>query len=93
MPKQPLARVPADTTWFWQDHAACKGADQRIFFHPQHERGRARRMRDHAAKMMCARCPVRIQCADYAVRAHEPYGVWGGLTEEDRAVFTQRRLA
>jgi hypothetical protein len=27
---------------------------------------------------------VRIECADYAIRSREPYGVWGGLTEEDR---------
>jgi WhiB family redox-sensing transcriptional regulator len=25
-----------------------------------------------------------MECADYAVRAREPYGVWGGLSEEDR---------
>jgi hypothetical protein len=34
--------------------------------------------------MICAGCPVRVECADYAVRAREPYGVWGGLSEEDR---------
>jgi hypothetical protein len=27
---------------------------------------------------------VRSECADYAIRAREPYGVWGGLTEEER---------
>lgn len=90
MPQQPLARVPMDTVWTWQEHAACQGVDQRLFFHPQNERGNLRRQRDRAAKSICARCPVRIECADYAVRAHEPYGVWGGLTEEDRAAIYGR---
>jgi hypothetical protein len=33
---------------------------------------------------------VRIECADYAIRAHEPYGVWGGLTEEEREAIYRR---
>ena len=33
---------------------------------------------------VCASCSVRVECADYAIRAREPYGVWGGLTEEER---------
>jgi WhiB family redox-sensing transcriptional regulator len=90
MPQQPIAQVPADETWFWQDYAECRSADQQLFFHPQHERGTRRRQRDRAAKIICARCPVRIECADYAVRAHEPYGVWGGLTEEERASIYAR---
>ena len=29
---------------------------------------------------VCARCDVRSECADYVIRAREPYGVWGRLT-------------
>jgi WhiB family transcriptional regulator, redox-sensing transcriptional regulator len=84
MPQQPLSQVPTDAAWHWQDHAACHGSDSTIFFHPQNERGLARMRRDRSAKLICAACPVRIECADYAIRAREPYGVWGGLTEEER---------
>jgi len=84
MPQQPLAQVPTDARWFWQDHGACRSADPLLFFHPQNERGSARLRRDRAAKLICTGCPVRLECADYAVRAREPYGVWGGLSEEDR---------
>ncbi len=84
MPQQPLAQVPDDAQWFWQDHAACREADPLLFFHPQNERGSSRIRRDREAKLVCAACPVRMECADYAVRAREPYGVWGGLSEEDR---------
>ena len=33
---------------------------------------------------MCATCPVIINCREHALATHEPYGVWGGLTEEER---------
>ncbi len=84
MPQQPLAQVPKDATWNWQDHGACGDVETALFFHPQNERGLSRVRRDRAAKSVCARCSVRVECADYAIRAREPYGVWGGLTEEDR---------
>lgn len=84
MPQQPLSQVPSDATWEWQELGACREADPELFFHPQNERGLARLRRDRAAKAVCARCDVRVQCADYAIRAREPYGVWGGLTEEER---------
>lgn len=84
MPQQPLAQVPDDVQWFWQEQAACANLDTSMFFHPQNERGSARMRRDRTAKLVCAACPVRLECADYAIRAREPYGVWGGLTEEER---------
>ncbi len=84
MPQQPLAQVPMDATWDWQEHGACRDADTALFFHPQNERGSSRLRRDRAAKSVCGRCDVRLECADYAIRAREPYGVWGGLTEEER---------
>ena len=84
VPQQPLSQVPADATWEWQEVGACREADPDLFFHPQNERGLARVRRDRSAKAVCARCEVRVECADYALRAREPYGVWGGLTEEER---------
>jgi WhiB family redox-sensing transcriptional regulator len=90
MPQQPLAQVPKDAQWYWQDHGACKTADPLLFFHPQNERGTSRLRRDREAKRICAACSVRMECADYAVRAREPYGVWGGLSEEEREQIYSR---
>ena len=84
MPQEPLAQVPTDATWEWQEEGACRDAETALFFHPQNERGLSRVRRDRAAKSVCSRCDVRLECADYAIRAREPYGVWGGLTEEER---------
>ncbi len=84
MPQQPLAQVPKDASWYWSDNGSCREADPLLFFHPQNERGSARGRRERSAKLICMQCTVRIECADYAVRAREPYGVWGGLSEDDR---------
>lgn len=90
MPQQPLAKVPDDVRWTWQDHGACRGTDPAMFFHPQNERGASRIRRERAAKRVCAECVVRLECADYAIRAREPYGVWGGLSEEERELVYSR---
>ena len=46
--------------------------------------GAARSAREASAKEVCMRCPVRAECATHALAVREPYGVWGGLTEDER---------
>jgi len=36
------------------------------------------------AKKLCESCPVITECAEYAINAMEPYGVWGGLSPRER---------
>ena len=43
--------------------------------------------RDERAKQVCATCPVLQQCREHALAAREPYGVWGGMTEDERATY------
>jgi WhiB family transcriptional regulator, redox-sensing transcriptional regulator len=73
-------------TWSWtlQPDAACRNLGGSLFFAPDGERTAARRRREAAAKAVCARCPVQMPCALYALATAQPYGVWGGLTEDDR---------
>jgi hypothetical protein len=33
---------------------------------------------------LCSTCPVRKLCADYAITAREPYGIWGGTVPSER---------
>lgn len=33
---------------------------------------------------ICFECPVRLECLKQAVQNKEPFGVWGGLTPEQR---------
>jgi WhiB family transcriptional regulator, redox-sensing transcriptional regulator len=70
-------------SWQWQRIAACRGMDH-LFFAPPLERGRARRIREGQAKAVCAGCPVLGICREHALSVPEHYGIWGGLTEEDR---------
>lgn len=37
-----------------------------------------------AAKQICAACPVRLACLQWALDNYEQYGIWGGLTERER---------
>jgi len=49
------------------------------------------RNRENAAKAVCASCPVINACRDHALAVQEPYGIWGGLSEDDRAAILTRR--
>lgn len=71
--------------WEWQRIAACRGMDSSMFFHPPKERDAARENRAARAKAVCRQCPVIAECLDHALRVREPYGVWGGRTEDERA--------
>ena len=77
--------APVADNWDWQMIAACRGMDSEAFFHPPHERARGRRNRILAAKAVCDSCPVIQRCLTHALETREPYGIWGGLSEEERA--------
>ena len=81
-----LSRLPGPIAdiWEWQLRGSCRAADPDLFFHPEGERGPRKAARDAAAKSICARCPVLASCRRHALGVREPYGVWGGLTEEER---------
>ena len=36
------------------------------------------------AKRICAACPVRDDCLQYALENDERFGIWGGLSERER---------
>jgi WhiB family transcriptional regulator, redox-sensing transcriptional regulator len=81
-----VSRLPGPNAdfWDWQLRGSCRGTDSDLFFHPEGERGQARTSREEAAKEVCLHCPVCKPCREHALRVHEPYGVWGGMTEEER---------
>ena len=81
-----ISRLPGPVAdlWDWQMDGACRDVDETLFFHPEGERGPRRRNRDLAAQQVCSTCPVIAECRAHALAVKEPYGVWGGLTEDDR---------
>jgi WhiB family redox-sensing transcriptional regulator len=91
-----ISRLPGPNAdlWDWQLRGKCRTIDPDVFFHPEGERGPARHSRELAAKAICASCPVIADCRAHALKVREPYGVWGGLSEDEREqIYQQRRLA
>ena len=68
----------------WREFANCLGANEDLFFP---DRGASTR----AAKQICAECPVRVDCLEYAVTQGEKFGIWGGLSERERRKIRKRR--
>jgi WhiB family redox-sensing transcriptional regulator len=76
-PRYRSLAAPARFAARWRELAACRGTDLGVFFP---ERGESA----EAARQVCAACPVRQPCLDYAITNRIAYGVWGGLTERER---------
>jgi WhiB family transcriptional regulator, redox-sensing transcriptional regulator len=85
MPELKQLPGPNADVWEWQLQARCRGVDSSVFYHPEGERGRARLQRERRAKEMCRVCPVIALCREHALETGEVYGVWGGLSESERA--------
>jgi WhiB family redox-sensing transcriptional regulator len=83
-PKLPLVILPIFDHWEWQSEGACFKMSSDVFFHPEFERGDRRRIREKNAKSICAKCLVVDRCGSFALATKEAYGIWGGLSEEDR---------
>jgi WhiB family redox-sensing transcriptional regulator len=79
---------------YWHVRAACRESDPELFF-PEGTAGPALETAAQA-KRICAACPVRAQCLDWALSHRAEFGVWGGLTEQERRAARstppQRRL-
>jgi WhiB family transcriptional regulator, redox-sensing transcriptional regulator len=73
--------------WAWQLAAACREMDVARFYHPPGERNAPREDRIAEAKAICRDCPVSANCLTHALQTREPYGIWGGHSEEERAAM------
>jgi WhiB family transcriptional regulator, redox-sensing transcriptional regulator len=75
----------------WQERAACRDIDPELFF-PVGDADAAATLRQTAeAKKVCATCPVRAACREYALATFQKEGIWGGLTEHE--LHLERRRA
>jgi WhiB family redox-sensing transcriptional regulator len=76
-PRHRSLAVPARFAARWRELAACRGTGLEVFFPGRGESA-------GPARQVCAGCPVRQPCLDYAITNRIAYGVWGGLTERER---------
>lgn len=74
--------VPQEFAWML--HARCRGVNPAQFF-PSDGLG------VEVAQRVCAACPVRVECLEYALEHRIEHGVWGGASERERRRILRRR--
>lgn len=75
----------------WQELAACNEYDNVLFFGEEGESELEKQARERRAKAVCHRCPVQDPCLEFAMETNQKYGIWGGLTDKERASLKRRR--
>ncbi len=73
----------------WRHRALCRDEDPELFF-PIGTTGPAL-VQIEQAKAVCQRCPVAEPCLEFAMETNQKYGIWGGLTDKERASLKRRR--
>lgn len=69
---------------------ACNGADPEIFFPGRNTAGQV----DYRpARAICARCPVRKACLEWAIETRQQHGMWGMTTPDERRKLGRRGVA
>ena len=72
----------------WRRQAACLHLPTSLFFPVG--RGARARLQAARAKAVCETCPVETECLDFALAANATYGVFGGLSEDERRELRER---
>lgn len=62
----------------WMQEADCAQVDPDVWFPTRETPHREVR----AATAICAECPVRDACFEYAMRTNQRHGIWGGVVME-----------
>lgn len=68
----------------WTRDALCAEVGGDMFFPDLGEAA-------HEAKKICAACPVRDACLEYALRNRVKEGIWGGMNYKARRRYATRR--
>lgn len=82
-----LAETAVTRAADWREQALCSETDPDLFF-PEPNEGKSR---TRAAKLICERCEVRLECLATAIENHEQYGIWGGLSPRERGQVRRQR--
>lgn len=72
----------------WRELGACRKLETALFF-PIGQTGEAE-VKIARAKKVCATCPVRLECLEFAITTNQEYGVWGGHDEEERRAIRRQ---
>jgi WhiB family redox-sensing transcriptional regulator len=92
MPTKPyLTLNPVADAWEWQQQGNCVGKDPEMFFLEHNMRDSAKRKKEIEAKAVCKGCPVIAKCLNHALTVPETYGVWGGMSADERHYYNTKR--
>jgi len=75
---------PVYDEWAWQEQANCREVESDLFFLDPLVRGKKKRQIEKEAKKVCKGCPVINECLSHAILIPEFFGVWGGMTADER---------
>jgi WhiB family redox-sensing transcriptional regulator len=70
--------------------AACRSVDPDLHF-PTGHTSKADLAQIAEAKAVCAGCPERLACLLWSLQNWQQFGIWGGMTEEERMAERRRR--
>jgi len=68
----------------WMARGNCAESDPSVFF-PSDGVG------VEVARRICADCPVKAECVEYALENRIDHGVWGGTSERERRRILRAR--
>ena len=68
----------------WRELALCAQVDPELWF-PESGQPNGK------AKLVCSWCDVQAECLAFALHANEQFGVWGGLSPEERRRLRRRQ--
>ena len=97
LPKVVVAEVEANSELLTQGHQVLKNLGYSACFdHPNPEiffpeKGKDRAKKIEEAKQVCSGCVIKSKCLDDAIGREEQYGIWGGLTEDERRKVLRKR--
>ncbi|MFJ6053628.1 WhiB family transcriptional regulator [Streptomyces sp. NPDC092307] len=80
--------APSPLAAFKGSRPACAETDPELHF-PNGNTGPAL-LQIEEAKAVCRRCPLMESCLQGALERNEHYGVWGGLSEDERRALKRR---
>ncbi|MFE2583095.1 WhiB family transcriptional regulator [Streptomyces sp. NPDC059378] len=72
----------------WRFRAECRTEDPDLFF-PVGTSGPSL-LQAEQAKAVCAPCPVRERCLEFALDTGQALGIWGGTDETQRRALKRR---
>lgn len=76
----------------WRDRSACAKLPKEVFFNYNSNNLEAPQRREHKTLALetCKSCPVIDKCFEFAICNNEQFGIWAGLTPDQRKPFVKR---